>query len=123
MVRRLFCERKTWDASVIEFSATTPYIGQQTFGMKRTTTNGPLNVCKVGFDVFSYMTRQNVLAPCLAGKVHKNRRFSTSDGRPPATDGMGYAKMDQIRPKLKFVSIIPGIDTTAPERTETSSGF
>ena len=28
-----------------------------------------------------------------------------------------------LRPRLRIVSIIPGIDTGAPERTETSSGF
>ena len=104
--RSVFCEAKTWSTPVIDFSATDEYIGQQTFGMKRSRTQGPLNICDVGFDIFSYMTRQNVFAPCIAEKVQFrsliNPNTGVAAGTAPAVDNMGYAKITQYRPRLKF---------------------
>ena len=103
--RSLFCERKTWDSPVLDFDSTKEYIGGQTFGMKKVRDNGPLNVCRVGFDFFSYMNRQNVFAPCLAEKVFKRNNINEDGsvaGKRPSTDSMGYAKMTQLRPSLKF---------------------
>ena len=97
--RSLFCEKKTWSAPVVEFEAASEYVGQQTFGMKKINTKGPLNVCKVGFDVFSYMTRQNVFAPCLS-------REPVSLKALRSYDDMGYLKpsplFEQYRPSFVF---------------------
>jgi len=100
--RSLFCETKTWDAPVINFirDADRPYRGEQVYGERSVRTSGPLNICKVGFDFFKYQTRQNIFAPVLGTKLH--RKNSDSDDTDVATDSMGYAKMDQYRPVLKF---------------------
>ncbi len=97
--RSLFCEKKSWDAPIIDFikEASFPYLGEQVYGERGVRTNGPLNVCKVGFDFFSYYTRQNILAPVFGAKVYKQKA-----GGDPSVDGMGYAKIDQYRPVLKF---------------------
>ena len=104
--RSLFCERKTWDSPLIDFAATDEYVGQQTFGMRRSKSSGPLNICQVGFDMFSYMTRQNVFAPCIAEKVQFrsliNPNTGAVGGTAPAVDNLGYAKISQYRPTLKF---------------------
>ena len=74
--------------------------------MRRSKSSGPLNICQVGFDVFSYMTRQNVFAPCIAEKVFYrpliNPNTGTKSASAPAVDKMGNAKLTQYRPKLKF---------------------
>tara|TARA_Y100001937_G_scaffold43026_2_gene60824 strand:+ start:5569 stop:9531 length:3963 start_codon:yes stop_codon:yes gene_type:complete len=98
--RSLFCEKKTWDAPVINFvkEAGDRYRGEQVYGERSVRTSGPLNICKVGFDFYSYYIRQNILAPVLGVKVKKQ----TSGASSIATDDMGYASIEQYRPVLKF---------------------
>ena len=36
---------------------------------------------------------------------------------------VSYTHLSSLRPRFRIVSIIPGIDALAPERTDTSSGF
>jgi len=98
--RSLFCEAKSWDAPVVEFSATKEYLGQQTFGMKKVRTKGALNVCKVGFDFFSYMTRQNALAPALSEET--NLHSPTSPASYKKVDDMGYIKLKPYRPTFTW---------------------
>ena len=98
--RSLFCEAKSWDAPVVEFSATKEYLGQQTFGMNKVRTKGALNVCKVGFDFFSYMTRQNVLAPALSEEI--NLHSTTSPASYKKIDDMGYIKLNPYRPTFTW---------------------
>ena len=94
--RSLFCEAKDWDAPVVDFNTTEQYIGQQTYGLRRVRERGPLNICKVGFDFFKYMTRQNILAPVLGVAVKRNK------GKQPALDAIGNPTVEQYRPKFKF---------------------
>lgn len=96
--RSLFCETKTWDAPVINFlrDSDQAYRGEQVYGERSVRTFGPLNICKVGFDFYKYYTRQNILAPVFGHKVKKDKDGDIS------TDDMGYAKIEQYRPTLKF---------------------
>ena len=85
--RSLFCEEKPWQAKVIDFESTTSY--KVSIANFREDRNGPLNICKVGFDFYKYFTRQNVFAPALGIPT----KFK-------ATDGMvahkGYYELDEI---------------------------
>ena len=95
--RSLFCEKKSWDAPIIDFTeiAGEPYKGEQVYGEKSVRTAGPLTICDVGFDFNTYYSRQNILAPVLGYKKHlKNGK--------PAIDSTGNAKIAQYRPVLEF---------------------
>ena len=92
--RSLFCEAKSWDTPLLDFNTTGEYKGQQTYGMKRVRSYGGLSVCDVGFDFFSYMTRQNILAPVLAARFPKGFRNNI--------DGTGNIKLEQYRPEFNL---------------------
>ena len=93
--RSLFCEAKSWDTPLLDFETTGEYQGQQTYGMKRTRSFGSLSVCDVGFDFFSYMTRQNILAPVLAAK-------QPASPVRKSIDSTGNIKLEQYRPEFKL---------------------
>ena len=64
-----------------------------------------------------------------AGRRRRSHTSARSAGRSP-TRTRGFllclarpATVSSLRPRLRIVSIMPGIDTAAPERTDTSSGL
>ena len=85
--RSLFCDKKNWRAKVVDYNVSKEY--KQSLGVELQDRDGPLNICKVGFDFYKYFTRQNVFAPALGLPT----KFK-------ATDGMvahkGYYELDDI---------------------------
>ena len=56
--------------------------------------------------------------------VHLDEAAIAVPGEARVAGGCGEAPtVASLRPRLRTVSIMPGIETRAPERTETSSGF
>ena len=51
----------------------------------------------------------------LRYESHENRGFFVCSAKP--------STVFSFNPKFKIVSIIPGIEIAAPERTETNNGF
>ena len=52
-----------------------------------------------------------------------NRRYASQPKRSLPDSAMRPLSVSSLRPRLRTVSIIPGIENLAPERTETSSGL
>ena len=55
--------------------------------------------------------------------IWMSRRYESSAKRGLPVDAASPSTATSFSPRLRIVSIIPGIETAAPERTETSSGF
>ena len=55
--------------------------------------------------------------------IWMSRRYESSAKRGLPVDAARPSTATSFRPRLRIVSIIPGIETAAPERTETSSGL
>ena len=54
--------------------------------------------------------------------IWMKRRYESNANRSSA-DSARPCTVSSLRPRLRIVSIMPGIDARAPERTETRSGF
>ena len=61
--RSLFCSKKEWSTKVIDYFTTEEH--KKSLKIQPEDKQGPLNICRVGFDFFKYFTRQNVFAPAL----------------------------------------------------------
>ena len=55
--------------------------------------------------------------------IWMNRRYASQPKRSLPVSAIRPCSVSSLRPRLRTVSIIPGIENLAPERTETSSGF
>jgi len=63
--RSLFCSKKSWSVGVVDYTTTKSYSKSLNLKDARVPKQGPLNICKVGFDFYKYFTRQNVFAPAI----------------------------------------------------------
>jgi hypothetical protein len=85
--RSLFCSKKEWSTKVIDYFTTEEH--KKSLKIQPEDKQGPLNICRVGFDFFKYFTRQNVFAPALGVPT----QFK-------ATDAMvahkGYYELDDL---------------------------
>ncbi len=58
----------------------------------------------------------------MSANIRQNRsQVSSANALPPGLSASANADAD-VSPRLRTVSIIPGMLTGAPERTETSKG-
>ena len=55
--------------------------------------------------------------------IWMNRRYASHPNRSLPVSATRPSRVSSLRPRLRTVSIIPGIENLAPERTETRSGF
>ena len=55
--------------------------------------------------------------------IWMNRRYASQPKRSLPVSAIRPCSVCSLRPRLRTVSIIPGIENLAPERTDTSSGF
>src|SRR5438034_96516 len=55
--------------------------------------------------------------------IETKRRYASHAKRGFFVNFSRAARLSSLRPRLRTVSIIPGIDIAAPERTDTSNGF
>ena len=55
--------------------------------------------------------------------IWTRRRYESSTKRSSPVRSIMPLAVSSLRPTLSTVSIIPGIENLAPERTETSSGL
>ena len=76
--RSLFCARRPWKARVIDYTTTQEYMGQQMPLLQRNDLNGPLTICRVGFDFYKYYTRQNVFAPVVGLPHTPSKGFNST---------------------------------------------
>ncbi len=74
-------------------------------------------------------TGRPAACPRASSRGRRRRTSARSGGRSPRRSARswsrrsGPATVSSLRPRFSTVSIMPGIDARAPERTETSSGF
>ena len=55
--------------------------------------------------------------------IWMNRRYASQPNRSLPVSAISPWSVSSFRPRLRTVSIIPGIENLAPERTLTRSGF
>ena len=67
-------------------------------------------------------TRRSATSSTTSPYISRKRRRQSSAKRSPDARREALARVVDVRPRFRIVSIIPGIEERAPDRTETSSG-
>ena len=111
--RSVFCSPKKWDVKLVDYKATKQFT--KSANIKESSTFGPLNICKVGFDFYKYFTRQNVFAPALG----MPSKFKATSGMAAhkayyELDGVGNKRLEPYRVSFSYAAAHgQGADTAA----------